>query len=240
MDLRRRTYLRTAGVVVAAGISGCLGGDEDPEAANEFGYETTTTDGVDVPLVPVADAVEWYRDDAAAFADARSRTAYEKAHVAEAVLSPAPDGQESNDPVTELPSDARVVTYCGCPHHLSTLRGASLIRDGYVHTYAIDEGFRAWVEAGYPIDGEAAGELQESPTAYHIDGRTDAAHAGDLAWAWHDASGQREAAPIGDDGTFTLTIRFHDVAPDAQLRLQTPAGEVIRPLEELVEQTVEV
>lgn len=235
--MRRRTYLRAAGGAVAAGLAGCLGGETNTDAANEFDYETTTTDDVAVPLVPLADAIEWYRDDDAVFADARDRTAYEAARIASAVFSPAPDGQEGDDPLEGLSTESRIVTYCGCPHHLSTLRGASLIRDGYAHTYAIDEGFVAWRDAGYPVEGS---DVDESPTLYRIAGRTAAAHAGDLAWARHEPSGQREAAPIGDDGRFTLQVRFHDVAPETRIRLSTPAGEVTGRLDTLVEGTVEV
>lgn len=101
-DMRRRAYLRAAGLAATVGIAGCLGDDSTPEAANEFGYETDTTEGVEVPLVPVQDSIEWYRDESAAFVDARSHTAFEKARIAGAVFSPAPDGQESDDPVSDV------------------------------------------------------------------------------------------------------------------------------------------
>lgn len=130
-------------------------GDEVPEAANEFGYETLTVDGVDVPLVPLEDAIDWYMDDAAVFADARHEFQYEREHIAGAVFSPAPDGQSSDDPLADLSTETRIVTYCGCPHTLSTQRGASLIRDGYVHTYALADGFQPWREAGYPVAEES-------------------------------------------------------------------------------------
>lgn len=234
--MRRRTYLRRGGCAIAVGLAGCLG-DTNTDAANEFDYETTTTDDVAVPLVPLADVIEWYRNEDAVFADARDRTAYEAARIAGAVFSPAPDGQDGDDPLAGLSTETRIVTYCGCPHHLSTLRGASLIRDGFVHTYAIDEGFVAWRDAGYPVEGS---DVAERPTPYRIAGRTDAAHAGDLAWARHEPSGQREAAPIGDDGRFTLHVRFHDVTPEERISLSTPAGEVTGRLDTLAETTVEV
>lgn len=241
--MQRRTYLRAAGLVAGAGLSGCLGSDggdgggNTPTAANEFGYPTKTTDGVDVPLVPLADAIQWYRDDAGLFADARSRRAFEAARIAGAVYSPAPDGQDEGDPVAGRPKDTRVVTYCSCPHHLSTLRGSTLIRNGYAHTYAIDEGFRAWRDAGYPLEGK---EVEETPASFTVAGRTDPAHAGEFAWLRHDPSGQREAAPIDDRGRFTLHVRFYDVGPDTPVRLSTPAGEVVEPLGALAGGTVRV
>lgn len=225
--MRRRSYLRATGLVGGLGLAGCLGSGDSSEAANEFGYQTTTTDDVAVPLAPIADVVEWYEQDVGVFVDARSQTAFENARIAGAVHSPAPDGLATDDPITGLSTDTRVVTYCGCPHHLSTLRGATLIRNGYVHTYAIDEGFQAWRQAGYPLEGSA---VQKMPQPFTITGRTDPAAAGDLAWAWHDPSGQREAAPIGTDGRFTLHVRFYDTTPETMIRLSTPTGEVTESL----------
>lgn len=235
--MRRRAYLRTAGLVASAGVTGCLGSETAPEAANEPGYPTTTADDIAVPLVPLADAIDWYENDAGVFVDARSRTAFENARIADAIHSPAPDGRDTDDPISELAEDTRLVTYCSCPHHLSTLRGAALIRNGYAHTYAIDEGFRAWREANYPLEGE---NVEETPRLFTIAGRTDPADTGDFAWIWHDPSGQREAAPIGTDGSFTLHARFYDVTPETAVRLSTPAGEVTEPLNALAGDVVDV
>jgi rhodanese-related sulfurtransferase len=217
---------------------GCLG--SPPEAANRPGYGTVRTDGVDVPLVPVADAIDWYRDDDALFADARGPGSYERAHVTGAVLSPAPDGVPRDDPVEAKSTDRRIVTYCGCPHHLSSLRASTLIKDGYADTYALDEGFRAWVEHDYPISGTV---VESTPSEYRIDGRvtnggqrTGSRRAGDgHVWAWHDPTGQREAASIADDGTFAVHLRFYDVDLNSPIRLVARGREVTRPLNDLTE-----
>ncbi len=93
--MNRRTCL-AAGATAALGVVvGCLGGDT---AANEYGYETTTTDRTDVPLAPVDDVYQWYENGEARFADARGRDQYEAVRIADAVFSPAPDGTE-DDPV---------------------------------------------------------------------------------------------------------------------------------------------
>lgn len=235
----RRQLLATIGVT---GLVAGVGTYEwffasGPEPANEFGYETLRTNGVDVPLVPVEDAYEWHGDPDTVFVDARSRTQYENARIEGAVLSPAPEGQDDGDPVADLDEDTRIVTYCTCPHHLATLRGASLIRDGYVHTYAIDEGFFAWQDAGYPIAGE---EAEESPATYRIDGLTDSDFSGEFAWVRHDPTGQQEASPINGDGTFSLDVHFYEVGPDSRLRVWTPAGEVTGSLGRLAEDGVEI
>lgn len=234
--MNRRTYLRAAGSASAVIVSGCLDALSDPEAANEFGYETARSDDIDVPLVPVEDAFGWYRDDEAVFADARSAMAYRQSRIVDAVFSPAPGGQY-DDPVEALPEDTRVVTYCGCPHTLATRRGASLIREGYVHTYAIDEGFGGWVDAGYPIEGE---NVDATPPLFEVVGETDGAYAGELAWIRHEPTGQREAAPIDGDGRFSLHVRFYEVTSETPVELSTPAGDVTEPLGTLAARTVEL
>jgi rhodanese-related sulfurtransferase len=231
----RRRCLQVAGIGLGIGTSGCLGGGETTTAANEFDYETTITDGVAVPLVPVADAIEWYQADDVVFADARSRTAFESAHVTDSVFSPAPDGQDVEDPVEARSSDTRVVTYCGCPHHLSSLRAASLIAAGYAHTYALDEGFHAWVDQGHPVEGSA---VDSQPAAYTISGQLSDPDRDARVWAWHDPSGQREMTPVEADGSFALTLHFYDLTPDSPIRLVGPDSEVTQPLGDLTGTTV--
>lgn len=238
--MRRRSYLRTTSVVAALGLAGCLGrggsNGGNNEAANEFGYPTEKTDGVEVPLVPIEDAYEWHQDGIL-FADARSQAAYDRSHVADATHSPAPDGQQPDDPVEALPESTRVVTYCGCPHHLSTMRAASLIEEGYVHTYALDEGFRPWQQGDYPVEGDDAGSI---PDSFSIEGRTDPSLEGDRAWVRHDPTGQREATYVEADGTFSMDVHFHEVGPETNVRLTTPAAEVIDTLASLSSGVVNV
>ena len=225
-------------LLAACGVGGIVAGaavydqflTDDAEPANEFGYDTIPNDGVEVPLVPNEDAVEWFDDSDTVFVDARDETAFENARIEGALLSPAPAGQPEDDPVAELDTDTRIVTYCVCPHHLATLRGATLIREGYVHTYALDEGFAPWQDEGHPVEGEDAGQ---SPAVYSIEGRTDPEHAGEFAWVRHDPTGQREPSPIRDDGSFTVEIRFHEIGLDSRLQVSTPAGELVESLERL-------
>ena len=218
--MNRRTFLAVSGTAGLGSVAGCLGGNS---AANEFGYETTVTDGVAVPLAPVDDVYEWYQNDDARFADARGRAQYEELRIADAVFSPAPDGTE-NDPVEEWSTDVQIVTYCRCPHHLSTQRAASLIAAGYEHTYAIDEGFGAWISRDYPMAGtavetqqnessdgasasESSSDVQIDYERYEIHGRTrdDASGMVTLEQVGVD---RREAAPIAADGSFTLQLHY--------------------------------
>lgn len=236
--MRRRSYLRTAGVAAAVSVAGCLGGDDGGggQAANEFGYPTEETDGVAVPLVPIEDAYEWHQEGIL-FADARSTSAYERSHVAGAVFSPAPDGQQPADPVEAESTSTRVVTYCGCPHHLSTMRAASLIEAGYANTYALDEGFRPWLQGEYPVEGT---DVENIPDGFAIEGRADPSLAGERVWVRHDPTGQREVTDIEPDGTFAMDVYFYEVGPETNVRLTTPDTEVVDTLASLSSGLVDV
>ena len=227
----RRTFIAVAGATAVTGVAGCLGGGEG--AANEFDYETTVTDGTEVPLAPVEDVYEWYENDEAGFADARGRAQYESLRIADAVLSTAPDGVE-NDPVEEWSTDARIVTYCGCPHHLSSQRAASLIDAGYANTYAIDEGLGGWVENGYPIEGS---QVEQERATYEIRGTTDADYAGEMVTLEQLEEDRREAAPIEDDGSYTLQLHYAG-STDSRFRVEAPDYTVEGTLEELTSDVV--
>lgn len=235
--MRPQTTRRSAlaGSAALLGLGGCLGGagsSTEPTATDSF--ERITVEGTEVPLAPVDATYAWYREDAARFADARGERSYRQSHVEGAVWSPAPDGRAS-DPVASWPTDARVVCYCGCPHHLSSLRAAHLIDEGYEDVYVIDEGFWEWDDRGYPVAGT---NVDVSPALREIRGVTDASHAGESAWAWHEPTGQREATPIDDAGAYRLELRFTDVTLESPILVETPAYRVRAPLGDLLDTTV--
>jgi rhodanese-related sulfurtransferase len=234
MTLPRRTVLASAGVALG-GVAGCLGGGGG--ASNLDGYEAISVAGRSVPLAPLSDVYDWYGADRARFVDARSRAAYIQSHIDGAVWSPARDGRPANDPVDDWPTDALIVTYCGCPHHLSSMRAAALIDAGYENVAALDEGFWAWQDEGYPVAG---GRPDYEPPLRIVEGRTDPSFAGEWAWARHDPSGQREVTPITDDGSYALAVRFGGVAPDDSVRITTPAYELSAPLDALASGVVGV
>lgn len=217
----RREALAAAGGTFAVGLAGCLGG-EGPTATNEFDYPTLEVEGVDVPLAPVDDTFRWYEREEAAFIDARSRRAYEAARVVGAALSPAPTGLPSDDPLRALDPQTRIVTYCGCPHHLSTLRASTAIENGYRNVYAIDEGFFEWANRGYPVEGR---NVEGPDLSIRLRGRATSADAGGYVWLYHDPSGQREVAPVGEDGRFTIPVNFYGVDPGSTVRVVGPGGE---------------
>lgn len=217
--MHRRQVLVSGGVLTLGTIAGCLGGEE---------YPTETFGGTAVPLAPLEDVYAWYENDEVRFVDTRSRTQYERSHVDGAVFSPAPDGLE-DDPVTEWPTETRIVTYCRCPHTLAGQRAASLIDDGYEEVYAIDEGYGAWLEEGYPIDGEEA--TTTSPT-YEIYGEADP-DAGEYVWLRNPATdGHLEVSPVETDGSYELSL-YADLKAETVLEVAAPDYTLEAPLSEL-------
>ncbi|GAB3687251.1 hypothetical protein GCM10028857_20140 [Salinarchaeum chitinilyticum] len=184
--------------------------------------ETNTDNAEAVPLLPIDAAYDWYRRRDARFVDARKGMAqYEHSHVAGAVFSPAPNGFEDSDPTDAWPEAERIVTYCGCPHHLSSQRASSLIANGHEAVFALDEGFAEWFERDYPMrSSNGAVSLAEQRV---VSGAVDPSYAGEFVDLRHEPTGQVEPAKIGADGSFDVSFRFVDVDAESVLTLETPA-----------------
>ncbi|WP_336036486.1 rhodanese-like domain-containing protein [Halobacterium yunchengense] len=201
---------------------------EDPpgeRSVDPSTFPTTSTNGETIRLAPIEVTRYWHRRGEARFVDARGRKFYEEAHVYGAVNSPAQEGSTGGG-IDGWDEAGRVVCYCGCPHHLSSIRASALQQAGFSDVYVIDEGFGPWARNGYAMGGTTFEDPQEAV----IEGEVAASYAGEYAWASHDPSGQQEAAPIREDGSFELAFKFYDLGPDAPIRVSTPAFEVTKPL----------
>ena len=253
--MNRRTYLGASAGALAA-LAGCLGigsngtsqtngdypADENPDDGyppeygqppeernvDESAFSTISTNGESVTLVPVDVANYWHQRREARFADARGQRQYDSSHILGAVLSPAVQNSQGG-PIEGWPKDDRVVCYCGCPHHLSSIRAAGLQKAGYTNVYVIDEGFGEWGRRDYPMRGTTFGESRNAV----IEGEVAARYAGEYVWATHEASGQQEAAPVREDGTFELHLKFSDMTDEMPIHLRGASLEVTRPLGEL-------
>jgi rhodanese-related sulfurtransferase len=219
-SLTRRRLLQATGASLLFGSAGCL------SQGGSSSFETKPTKGVSVPLVPIDIAYDWYTQDKARFVDARSKSAYEYVHVKGAVLSTA-NGQPIGDPIAQWPKSKKIVTYCACPHHLSSLRASTLIKNGYENVYALDEGLRAWVKREYPMEGTRTEQLPKIKT---IIGAANPKYAGKTAWAYHRASGQREAAEIEPDGHYRLDLPFYEISGQSLIEVVTPGYSIEKQL----------
>jgi rhodanese-related sulfurtransferase len=230
--MRRRQFLAAGAAATTVSVAGCFGDDEStadgygPEPDSEpeersidtDSYETYSVNGIDVPLAPLEDVSYWYERQEARMVDTRGEDQYDDLRITGAAFSSAPDGV-SNDPVDDWPEDARIVTYCVCPHDLAGMRAASLMEAGYENVYALDEGLEAWVNSGYPIEGEQA---TQSLTAYRIEGRSDPAYAGEHVRVETVEEDRSELSAVESDGSYELTIHFTGIEDDSLLRIDAP------------------
>lgn len=191
-----------------------------PRNVDPSSFETVDRDGTEVKLVPADVAYYWYARGEARFADARSEVEFDVSHVFGAVASPAPDGRKHYDAPNSWPKDDRIICYCRCPHHLSSLRAADLIEKGYSEVYAIDEGFDAWLDRGYPVAGTDTDRTVKVRT---ITGHTAKADAGETVWAVHEPTKQQEASAINEDGSYELKLKFVNITPDSTIHIETPS-----------------
>lgn len=209
---------------------------DQPEApdVDVSSFETTEANGETVRLAPVEVVEAWYRRGEARIVDARGLSQYTRAHVYGAVFSAAQRGS-TGGAIEGWPTDERVVTYCNCPHHLSSVRAAGLQKAGFEEVYAIDEGFAredGWADHGYPMAGREFREgTRESVSTWSIAGTVDPSLAGEYVWA--AAGNQYEAAPVREDGSYELVAHFAGVDATTPVDLATPEETVRRPLGEV-------
>lgn len=220
--MQRRAMLAGTVGVGLVGLTGCVGGDDEPSEptdANDH-YMTEEFQDQTVRFVPVETAYEWWQAGSAEFVDARVRTQYEAGHIDGAVFSPAPEGQEEDDPVAGWATDTPIVTYCVCPITQAGRRAATLMAAGYDHVYGLEEGLNPWIDAGYPTESNETAAL----TTYDVTGQADSRYAGERVRLREPTTGQRESAVIDADGTFDLELHFVDTAPETTVELETPTG----------------
>jgi rhodanese-related sulfurtransferase len=195
-------------------------------------FETLSVNDETVRLAPIDVVHRWYLRGEARIVDARGLEQYERAHVYGGVSSPAqPDSTGGG--IEAWSREDRVVTYCGCPHHLSSIRAAGLQKAGFTEVYALDEGFLgrpdSWAEQEYPMAGTAfRSGSQANVQQWTVSGSVDSRYAGEFVWATVDR--QYEAAPVRSDGTYELHLKFADVSSETPVEIRTPTDSFERPL----------
>lgn len=252
--MRRRDLILGIGIVV----SGCIGStqtnlqpDVDPSDGypplpinmpQESFFNPATLDTIEVNsqtihLVPIDTVYNWHQRGEARFVDSRSQSQYYSSHILGSVLSPAPSGSGVVDPTKKWPKNDRIVTYCGCPLHLSSLRAASLLDSGFTNVYVLQEGFWEWHDRNLPLSGSAP--LIEPPLRF-ISGKTDPSLSGQTIWIRDLEHGQIEAAVIQSNGEFIFETRFSSVHPGTLFSLKTPTNTIVVPLSDLMNNSIKI
>lgn len=203
-------------------------GNPESMTVDESRFRSLQRNGETVKLVPTDVVRHWHQTGEARFVDARGLDQYRSSHIYGAVNSPAQRGSTGGG-ISGWSEDDRVLCYCGCPHHLSSVRAAGLQKAGFSNVYVFDQGFFEWRDRGLPMRGTTFADRQ----ARVVEGEVAAAYAGEYAWAEAVDGDQREAAPIGEDGSFELHIRFAEMTDDMRVRVTTPEFEVTGPLGDL-------
>ena len=132
--------------------------DQDPPPPYEPNFETARLnpdgdaptfelrEGRFVSIDAVSEALE--AGESLVLLDARPNSDFSISHIEGALNIPFYD---VNKYVGDLPRDAWIVAYCGCPHAVSARAVDALIAEGFTQVAVLDEGFYEWEEAGYSV-----------------------------------------------------------------------------------------
>lgn len=107
-----------------------------------------------IKTVNLKQAYQFFQEGGALFIDARKPEEYAELHIAGAVNLPLEKLQGKDNPVfTTFAKERRIVVYCGEAHCDLALKVAErLQKEGFTRVTAYLGGFRAWDDAGYPVD----------------------------------------------------------------------------------------
>ncbi len=83
-----------------------------------------------------------------AILDARATSDYLREHIGGSVSVPFYDAERY---LPDLPKDAWLVAYCGCPHAESGKLAKLLVDKGFKKVTVLDEGIGVWKKKGYPV-----------------------------------------------------------------------------------------
>jgi cytochrome c oxidase cbb3-type subunit 3/ubiquinol-cytochrome c reductase cytochrome c subunit len=132
--------------------------DQDPPPPYEADFDNArlNPDGADpsfelreerfVSIHAVAQALE--AGESLVLLDARPNSDFSISHIEGSLNVPFYDVSKY---AGDLPRDAWIVAYCGCPHAVSGRAVDALIAEGFTRVAVLDEGFYDWEEAGYSV-----------------------------------------------------------------------------------------
>ena len=100
--------------------------------------------------VSAAEARALFAQPGVAFYDCREPNEYNLGHLPGAVFIPR--GQLETNIEARIPRDQRVIIYCASGNR-SVLATETLLAMGYASVSSMAGGFRAWAQAGHPVEG---------------------------------------------------------------------------------------
>jgi rhodanese-related sulfurtransferase len=107
-----------------------------------------------VKTVNLAQAYGYFQEGRTLFIDSRTPEEYAELHIAGAVNLPLEKLEIKDNPaVTGIAKERHIVVYCGEAHCDIALKVAEKLQAaGFKRVTAFLGGFKAWDEAGYPVD----------------------------------------------------------------------------------------
>ena len=113
--------------------------------------------GLKVPLIDEKAARKLIDEEGTLFVDTRHKEDYDKKRVKGAIfLSPGDKEGQFVAVQPLLPEDARLILYCYGPQcEMAEEVARFLAQLDYKKMIIISAGFRAWEQAGYPVEGES-------------------------------------------------------------------------------------
>ncbi len=107
-----------------------------------------------VKTLKLAQAYELFQKGQSLFVDARTPEEYAELHIAGAVNLPPQEVEKPNNPAMgDIAKERQIVVYCAEAHCDIALKVAEKLQAlGFTQVAAFLGGFKAWDEAGYPVD----------------------------------------------------------------------------------------
>lgn len=107
-------------------------------------------DGPPVQEISLAEALAHFNAGTAVFVDVRSGSAYSAGHIPGALTITSRDLEER---LNNLPDGVVIIAYGDAERPESGRRGAQIFMElGYPPVMALEGGFQAWRDAGYPVE----------------------------------------------------------------------------------------
>ena len=104
----------------------------------------------EIPRVTIKDAFTAFQDGSAVFIDVRDAESYASSHIPGAKSFPL---AQLDVQLKKLNTETWIITYCTWPSEESSARAARLLLDnGFKKVTPILGGYRAWEQAGYPVE----------------------------------------------------------------------------------------
>ena len=154
--------------------------------------------------------------------DVRSEASFEQSHITNALSMPYGKTDDTRLTSAGLTKDSFIVTYCGCPRHLSSLSAADLSERGYSNIKVLYEGYWHWKDSGYPVierQGKVAitqlkfkGLVTQSNNSSNnlADNTGNVPVSGIDLFLKHQESGQLEAVATNPEGEFEVEFNVYD------------------------------